>query len=370
MVVLFHIQLYAAAREHLAPGGWIADVLRRGDTGVYLFFGISGFILGLPFARAAAGSGKPVAVGRYLLRRVTRLEPPYIIAMTVLLAAYVVIRHQSLPELFPHHVASLGYVHGLLYHLRSPVNGVAWTLEIEVQFYLLAPILALAYRLPRQWLRIAVLCALGTATALLTLGPLETASWRPDLSIVSCLQYFVAGMVVAELTARGRSQLATDGSRPEPEGRRPWLWDWVGVAGLVLIVASAGNTSTRMLVLPFGVAACLLAALRGRVVPAVLGKPWIYLIGGMCYSIYLFHFAVISFAGPTTIRIHWGHSYLLNVALQASLLIPLILVVSGVFFVLVERPCMDPDWPTRLAAAFRGRRARTPTARSEVDSRQ
>jgi len=30
-----------------------------------------------------------------------------------------------------------------------------------------------------------------------------------------------------------------------------------------------------------------------------------------------------------------------------------VLIVSTVFFVLIERPCMRKDWPSRFVAAFR-----------------
>jgi peptidoglycan/LPS O-acetylase OafA/YrhL len=39
--------------------------------------------------------------------------------------------------------------------------------------------------------------------------------------------------------------------------------------------------------------------------------------------------------------------------LQTAVLAAVILLVSGVFFVLVERPCMERDWPQRLAARVR-----------------
>lgn len=51
------------------------------NVGVQLFFVISGFILGLPFATAHLANKKPVSLKKYFLRRVTRLEPPYIISL-------------------------------------------------------------------------------------------------------------------------------------------------------------------------------------------------------------------------------------------------------------------------------------------------
>src|SRR5690606_39048294 len=57
-------------------------IASRGFIGVYIFFVISGFILALPFASHQIHGTKEVNLKSYYWRRITRLEPPYIIAMT------------------------------------------------------------------------------------------------------------------------------------------------------------------------------------------------------------------------------------------------------------------------------------------------
>ena len=51
------------------------------NVGVPLFFVISGFILGLPFAESHRNLRKPVSLKKYFWRRVTRLEPPYFLCL-------------------------------------------------------------------------------------------------------------------------------------------------------------------------------------------------------------------------------------------------------------------------------------------------
>jgi hypothetical protein len=51
---------------------------------------------------------------------------------------------------------------------------------------------------------------------------------------------------------------------------------------------------------------------------------------------------------------HWtdalsSGSLALAFVARAAMFAPIILLVSAAFFVLVERPCMDPRWPTKLA---------------------
>ena len=72
------------------------------------------------------------------------------------LAAAIAATGAARAPLLPHLLASLGYVHNIVYGVPSTINVVAWSLEIEVQFYILAPALAFAA---------AAVAALGALTA-------------------------------------------------------------------------------------------------------------------------------------------------------------------------------------------------------------
>jgi len=63
---------------------WLNKVFSAGHNGVPLFFAISGFILSLPFARQGLGGGSPVSLRQYYIRRVTRIEPPYVIQLFII----------------------------------------------------------------------------------------------------------------------------------------------------------------------------------------------------------------------------------------------------------------------------------------------
>ena len=68
----------------------------------------------------------------------------------------------------------------------------------------------------------------------------------------------------------------------------------------------------------------------------------------MCYTIYLFHFLVLYGVKHVTTPLHFGNNFWFYFLLQSCLIVPFILVFSGIFFVLVERPCMDREWPKKL----------------------
>src|SRR5690606_13995932 len=121
------------------------NAISYGNYGVQLFFVISGFILALPFARHHLAGGRRVSIAGYFKRRALRLEPTYLINLAILHAAHVLIGAGGVRAdpggLLPHLGVSAVYLHNMVYGESSAINGVAWSLEIEIQFYLLAPLL-------------------------------------------------------------------------------------------------------------------------------------------------------------------------------------------------------------------------------------
>jgi peptidoglycan/LPS O-acetylase OafA/YrhL len=91
----------------------IWQTVERGKYGVELFFVLSGFVLALPFAAYHARGARRVDLASYYLRRVTRFEPPYIVALT----AYFLVRAatgdqgEGLAPGFPHYVTRIFYIH-------------------------------------------------------------------------------------------------------------------------------------------------------------------------------------------------------------------------------------------------------------------
>jgi peptidoglycan/LPS O-acetylase OafA/YrhL len=61
--------------------------------------------------------------------------------------------------------------HCLIYGNENPINGVTWSLEVEVQFYILMPLLALVYLIGNRVARRTVLIG-SIALAALASSPL------------------------------------------------------------------------------------------------------------------------------------------------------------------------------------------------------
>ena len=104
--------------------------------------------------------------------------------------------------------------------------------------------------------------------------------------------------------------------------------------------------------------ACLaifLGAWGGSIFGHVFRNRWIVTIGGMCYSIYLIHFGVMTLAsravGPWLGSVFESASA--NSLAFLSFMAPVAMLPSAACFLLVERPCMRRDWPYRLMQRWR-----------------
>ncbi len=331
-VVLFH--LYASLNHDGAvqdPGFDPANVGMLSKRGVELFFAISGFILGVPFASSYLLGAPKINLKQYFLRRLTRLEPPYILSLLVWAGFLLAMARQSGREILPHLLASMAYLHNLIYSSDSTINVVAWSLEVEVQFYVLVPLLAGIFVIADTRMRRGAIVILMLASALLGSQLLHT---RLEASVAYYLPFFLAGFLLCDLYVTRR------------DWKPSWAWDLAALCGWPLVwYLSAGRSHV---LLPFIIVVLYLAAFRGRLCSALFSHPIITDIGGMCYSLYLFHFLIISAVCHVSKPVHIGQDFWAYYLLQAVLVLPVVLILCGVFFLLVERPCMDRDWPRKL----------------------
>jgi peptidoglycan/LPS O-acetylase OafA/YrhL len=119
----------------------LQPLAETGFVGVALFFFISGFVLLLPYAQAHLGGTAPPTLAHFFTRRALKIVPSYAVSIAVLLA----IGYQTYPNAGAavRDVAlHLLFVHDWFAFSDRSINGVYWSLGVEVQFYLLFPLLA------------------------------------------------------------------------------------------------------------------------------------------------------------------------------------------------------------------------------------
>jgi peptidoglycan/LPS O-acetylase OafA/YrhL len=288
-VLLGHAHGLANAYHPTIYDSYLDRVITGGGFGVFLFFGLSGYLLYWPFARRDFGGGGAVQLRRYATNRALRILPLYWLSVVVVLlvqeeggTAEQWWRFMLLMENFS--TSTVGQV-----------NGVLWSLVVEIHFYVLLPLLALgisraaAGSLKRAAAAIAALGAgsLGLWLAFVTFGSPPNPLWR--YNIPATFFYFVGGMLLVLV-------------RIEWERRPPrWLAGPFG-AGDVWLLAGAALTAVVFWRYDLGplfavisflvVGACVLPLRAGRLVRMLDWRP-LAAIGVASYSLYVWHDRVI-----------------------------------------------------------------------------
>lgn len=180
-VVIWHVGEVNAVTPH-----WMN---LPGRTAVWMFFGISGYVISYGFFtgryRLAAGD-----LGRFYVNRFLRIYPLFILVSLATLVTAYFLKGSILIGVgdIPRQLLMVQFNH------EYTLSGVFWTLGVEVQFYLLAP-LFLSFVMPTLFgkdYRVGILYFL-----LLTWIPLShfLLHWSFDgRNILSVLSHFFAGI--------------------------------------------------------------------------------------------------------------------------------------------------------------------------------
>jgi peptidoglycan/LPS O-acetylase OafA/YrhL len=275
MLACWYVMLFHATIDLDAPN----VVLSYGFSGVQFFMMLSGYVLARPYLEAQPQ--RPFAMKRYAIGRVTRIVPPYY-AVVLLAAAMAFLGHGSTAtpvsrNALPWHVFThLTFIHTFFATTFHSIVSVLWSLGLEWQYYVLLPVLLVAFRARRPLLVMTVVVVV-TVFARQMLG-----AWGPERSYLlqgfclARLTEFTAGVTLAALFGQGWSK-----------GRV--LSFAVVLGGLGLASAARGSLYTEFAVQ--GVVLIVFAALRLFGPPVALGPGTRFLqfLGEVSYSTYLVH---------------------------------------------------------------------------------
>ena len=280
-----------------------------GQLGVMLFFVHTSLVLMQSLERQQLAGA--ALVRAFYLQRACRIYP---LAVVMLLGLYLVEDTQWAPfEL----VANLLLVQNLVY--ARYMSSVLWTLCLEVQMYLLLPLLYLLLRhRPLRW----TLALWLVSVPLALLQPLVSAR----LNVIEFAPCFLAGVLAWRL--RGRERLPG------------WLWPLLlalASAGFVAYAEPRANHYGRWMVcLAVGL---MLPWMREMAAPRLNRAS--QFIARYSYGIYLFHPPLMGLAFRTLEALHpfW----------QWSLFLSLLVLLTGLGYHMVELPMvrLGARWSAR-----------------------
>ncbi|MCA1635171.1 MAG: acyltransferase [Acidobacteria bacterium] len=159
-VCWFHLTQFT---YHNADGGFYSSLRASGSygwLGVEVFFVISGFVI--PYSLRRAGYSLS-AYPTFLLKRVIRLDPPYLVSIALFLVlafAYAFYTGrppevESAPLTWTRVLLHLGYLN--MFFGYEWLNPAFWTLAIEFQYYILMGLAFPLFASGRRWVRVAAL---------------------------------------------------------------------------------------------------------------------------------------------------------------------------------------------------------------------
>lgn len=132
-----------------------------GLFGVSLFFIISGYLIYRSIDHSISRKGTKPGVKHYISHRLFRILPAYYfnLAIVLIMASFVIGNHYFYSEKFLYQVLShLAFLSHFIYKDTGfGINGVYWTLSIEMLWYILAPILYIYIRKDRYLLILFIL---------------------------------------------------------------------------------------------------------------------------------------------------------------------------------------------------------------------
>jgi len=156
-VLLYHAWAFAGPKlmtfEQFGIVFDFTPFFSTGWAGVQIFFVLSGFLLSLPFVRWQTGLRARPPIKIFLIRRIARVFPAYYLQLFLLLGMGW-LAQRSLPintGEIPQYLLML-FLPSPIGVGSAPLNGVWWTLPIELSFYFSLPILSIFLAWQRRWL--------------------------------------------------------------------------------------------------------------------------------------------------------------------------------------------------------------------------
>lgn len=191
LVLLFHYAFRGLAGDNMTVMDYppLAPVFKYGYLGVQLFFLISGFVI----LMSAAGGG----VRDFIVSRIVRLYPAFWAACTVTYLVCITWGGPAYAATFKQYLINMTMISD---YLHTPaMDGVYWSLSLEIRFYVLITILLLIRQIHRAEI---FLIAWMAATLVLEWYPVGKLRF---LLISDYATFFIGGAAIFLVWSKGLS---------------------------------------------------------------------------------------------------------------------------------------------------------------------
>ena len=337
-------------------------VVACGYIFVDLLLLLSGFLLMLGFLSGRSRRIKPFYIGR-----LTRILPSYLFCVLLIFfawslptGAYASGSHM-LTDLFSH----LSFTHTFFYnsYYATRINGALWTLAIEMQFYLIFPLLARAFeRKPGITFSAMMIAGIGFRLAVWRCAD-DAAMYFNQLP--AFLDVYACGMLSAMIYHK-----ICRGKRPQ-RSWNAWLCTLLAIASIAVIyrladlqLAQSGTANVRIgqmkYRLPLALAGCMFIVCGSRAIRLVrwlFSNRFVRWLSTLSFNFYIWHqflavrlkaWRIPGYTGDSPHKegqMPWQWQYTLACFLGA-------LLISALITYLIERPV------TRLVRRYTGRKAK------------
>jgi peptidoglycan/LPS O-acetylase OafA/YrhL len=373
-VFAFHANALLAGAPPDTSFGWVTSLAQKGLLGVQLFFVLSGFLLALPWMRAATAGVPYPSIGDFFGRRARRILPAYWLHLAVLLGVILPILRGSYAILGTDIGKTNLWLHLSLLHFLHPgssgslgLNVALWSLSIEAQFYLLLPLLAPLFVRNRVLIALPVALLLSllwktyaadilTDWVYATVSPSRLVFFEPVSGAAGpfppeMMRFFLErqlpGEVIAFALGMAAANLYTRLRAGPPLKAVSWSLDaaalaFLAVATLALIqipfVEILTGVGWRTVGMPVFLAGCTLvvlaAALRTPLIHGIFASPLFMPVGMISYSLFLWHEPILRLVAAGLL-VPGGCS---GTACHIALALGLGLLVASLSYRLAERP--------------------------------
>jgi len=332
-VVITHVALQTGLTH-----GMTGRLLIRLDLAVAVFFALSGFLLWRSHAVAARGGRPARSSATYLRSRLVRILPAYLVTVVVVLTLLPDAHRAGRAVWLANLTLTQVYVPRTLYAGLSQM----WSLSVEMSFYLVLPLLAMAAaRLPAR-ARVPAIAAVAMASFGWGYLPIPThnganpLNWAPAYAA-----WFAVGMLLAEWTCRPMSWLHRL-ARQRVLMALLALGAYLLAASPLVVPAAHKHATVEQFivrtVLGAVIAGALLAPLvldRPQVRHRLLGSTPMAAMGRWSYGLFLWHLATVDMSLALLGRASSTGGFLVVLVLT----VVFGLAVAAVSYALIEEPC-------------------------------